>query len=141
MFLISFDKNFSMFWHNFWQIDDIVELIVFSLCGLLFPVVLDQNLTLSHKPLNILHSNSFNGLNEGIWEFFHCDLPVFPLVLTETLAECTLIQLSFSYCFFFSAEIYKLEIFINLPFTKISTRVIFKTFPFAKISTRVMRFF
>ena len=65
-------------------------------------------------------------------QFFHRDLPVFPLILTETLAECPLIQLSFSYCFFFGAEIYKLEIFKNLPFAKISTREIFKNLPLAK---------
>ena len=51
--------------------------------------------------------------------FFH-DLHVFPLILTET-AEYHLIQLSFSYSFFFEAEIYKHEIFKNLPFPKIST--------------------
>ena len=62
--------------------------------------------------LQSIHSNSF---------FFH-DLHVFPLILTETLAEYPLIQLSFSYSFFFEAEIYKHEIFKNLPFAKISTR-------------------
>ena len=47
---------------------------------------------------------------------FHRDLLVFPLVLTETLAECPLIQLFFSYSFFLGAEIYKLKAFKNLPF-------------------------
>ena len=28
-------------------------------------------------------------------QFFYCDLPVFPLILTETLAKHPLIQLSF----------------------------------------------
>ena len=34
-------------------------------------------------------------------------------MLAETLAECPLIQLSFSYSFFFGTEIYQLEIFIR----------------------------
>ena len=33
-------------------------------------------------------------INEN--SFFHGDLPVFPLILKETLAKCSLIQLSFS---------------------------------------------
>ena len=53
--------------------------------------------------------------------FFHCDLPVFPLFLTGTLAKYPLFQVSFSYSFFFGAEIHKIEIFKNLPFAKIST--------------------
>ena len=57
-------------------------------------------------------------------KFLHRDLPVFPLILTEKLPEYPLIHLSFSYSFFFGAEIHKLEIFKNLPFTKISTREI-----------------
>ena len=62
--------------------------------------------------LESIYSSSF-------FFFFH-DLHVFPLILTET-AEYPLIQLSFSYSFFFEAEIYKHEIFKNLPFPKIST--------------------
>ena len=53
--------------------------------------------------------------------FFH-DLHVFSLILTETLAEYPLFQLSFLYSFFFESEIYKHEIFKNLPFAKIITR-------------------
>ena len=51
-------------------------------------------------------------------QFFCCDLPIFPLILTEKLAAYPLIQPSFSYSFFYVAEIYKLEIFKNLPFVK-----------------------
>ena len=68
-------------------------------------------------------------------KFFHRDLPVFLLILTEILAECPLIQLSFSYSFFFRAEIHKLEIFKNLSFAKISTCKI-RFFKLAKINTR-----
>ena len=74
-------------------------------------------------------------------QFIHRDLPVIPLILTETLAECHLIKMSFSYSFFFVAEIYKHEIFKNLPFAKISTHKIFKNVPFAKISTPELQFF
>ena len=49
-------------------------------------------------------------------KFFHF-LPVFPLILTETLAAYPLIQL----LFFFGTEIYKREILKNLLFAKIST--------------------
>ena len=66
--------------------------------------------------------------------FSHREMLIFPLILTETLAECPLIHLFFSYSFFLGAEIYKLKIFKNLPFTKISTREIFKNLPFSKIS-------
>ena len=52
--------------------------------------------------------------------FFHRDLPVFPLFLTQTLAEYPFDSVVFS----FGAEIYKLEIFKNFPLTKISTREI-----------------
>ena len=62
------------------------------------------------------------------------------VILTETLAECPLIQLSLSYSFFFGAEIYKLEISKNLPFAKISTRKIFKNLLFAKINIREIQF-
>ena len=55
-------------------------------------------------------------------QFFPGDLPVFSLILTETLAKYPLIQLSFSYCLF--PEIYKNKIFKNLPFAKTSTREI-----------------
>ena len=72
-------------------------------------------------------------------EFFHRDLPVFPLILIETLAERPLIQLSFSYFFFFGTKIYKIGIFKNLPFAKISSHKIFKNLPFAKKSTREIR--
>ena len=51
---------------------------------------------------------------------FHYDLPVFPLILTETLAEYPLIHMSFS----LGTEIYKLEIFKYLPIAKISTHKI-----------------
>ena len=63
-------------------------------------------------------------------KFFHRDLPVFPLILTEILAECSMIQpwnLSFTYFFLFGAEIYELEIFKSLPFFKINAREISKT--------------
>ena len=68
--------------------------------------------------LESIYSSSF---------FFH-DLHVFPLILAETLAEYPLIQLSFSYSFFFEAEIYKHEIFKNLPFPKISTHKVWFSF-------------
>ena len=45
--------------------------------------------------------------NQSIATFFYHDLPVFSLILTETLAKYPLIQLSFSNSFFFEAEIYK----------------------------------
>ena len=53
-----------------------------------------------------------NSVNNSIMEsiiatFFYHDLPVFLLILTETLAKYPLIQLSFSYSFFFEAGIYK----------------------------------
>ena len=63
--------------------------------------------------INLAFLESINGNS-----FFYHDLHVFPFILTETLAEYTLIQLSFSYSFFFEAEIYKHKIFINLPFGK-----------------------
>ena len=63
--------------------------------------------------INLAFLESINGNS-----FFYHDLHVFPFILTETLAEYTLIQLSFSYSFFFEAEIYKYKIFINLPFGK-----------------------
>ena len=53
-------------------------------------------------------------------QFLHRGLPVFPLILTETLVEYPLIQLPFLW----ETEIYKLEIFKNLPFSKISTHEI-----------------
>ena len=56
-------------------------------------------------------------------KIFHHDLPAFPLILAETLAKYPLIQLSFSY-FCFGAEMYKLKIFKNLPFVKITSREI-----------------
>ena len=37
--------------------------------------------------------------------FFHRDPPTFPLILTEALAKCPLIQPSFSYSFFFEADV------------------------------------
>ena len=57
-------------------------------------------------------------VNQSITTFFHCDLPVFPLILTQTLVECPLIQLPFYYfpfsnAIFFGAEIYKLKTFIR----------------------------
>ena len=51
-------------------------------------------------------------------QLFHRDLPVFPLISTETLSEYPLTA------FFFGAEIHKLEIFKYLPLAKISTREI-----------------
>ena len=74
-------------------------------------------------------------------QIFHRDLPVFPLTLTETLAECPLIQLSFSYSFFFRAEIHKLEKFQKLAICKHKYSQVFKNLPFANISTRKIRFF
>ena len=73
--------------------------------------------------------------------FFHRDLSVFQLILTKTLGECPLIQLSFSYSFFYGTEIYKREIFKNVLFIKISARKIFKNLPLAKRSTCEIRFF
>ena len=61
------------------------------------------------------------------------------LTLTET-AECPLIQLIFSYSFFFGAEIYKLKIFKNVSFEKMITCKIFKNLPLAKVSTPEVRF-
>ena len=66
---------------------------------------------------------------------------VFPLTLTETLAECPLIQSSFSYSFFFRAEIHKLEKFQKLAICKHKYSQVFKNLPFANISTRKIRFF
>ena len=74
-------------------------------------------------------------------KFFHRDMPVFPLILTKTLGECPLIQLSFSYSFFCGTEIQKREIFKNLSFAKISAPKIFKNLPLAKRSTCEIRFF
>ena len=51
-------------------------------------------------------------------QFFHCDLPVFPLILTEKLAAYPLIRLSFSCWFLYGDEIYKFEVFKYFPFTK-----------------------
>ena len=45
-------------------------------------------------------------------------------ILTEKLAKYSLIQLSFSFSFFFGDEIHKVELFKNLPFAKLSTREI-----------------
>ena len=74
----------------------------------------------------MLVNSAFFSINQK-QQIFHRDLPVFPLTLTETLAECPLIQSSFSYSFFFRAEIHKLEKFQNLPFANISTRKFSKT--------------
>ena len=58
----------------------------------------------------MLINSAFFRINQQ-QQIFHRDLPVFPLTLTETLAEFPLIQLSFSYSFFFGVEIHKLENF------------------------------
>ena len=58
-------------------------------------------------------------------QFFYCILPAFSLILTETLAECLLIQLSFCDSFFFGAEIYEVAFRKNKPsqnFQKPATR-------------------
>ena len=61
-------------------------------------------------------------INNSSFSIFH--LIIFLLILTEKLATYPLNQMSFSYSFFFGVEIYKLKIFKNLPFAKISTREI-----------------
>ena len=53
--------------------------------------------------LKMLVNSVFFRINQK-QEFIHRHLSVFPFTLTETSAECPLIQLTFSYSFFFGAK-------------------------------------
>ena len=74
-------------------------------------IIIGENKYTKINMLKKMFVNSAFFKNQSKQQFFHRDQPVFPLILTETLAECPLIQLSF---FSFGQK------FINSKFPKTS---------------------